>query len=345
VALSKKGHEVCVAAESWPVTTHAYHVRIIGSSGPASYAHQCRRAFGNLKDTVIFSLERTIRQHIYRAGDGVHACWLDRRKYYRSRIKNFLTIFNRKHHVLVDLEKILFNTRTTDWVIANSKMVKQEILEHFPFPEDRIRVISPGVDLGTFQPCGSEERRKSLRTKFEIPHDVVLWSFVGSGFERKGLKWAIEIAAKQREKVWLIVLGKGERSRYQQIAKNLGFSARLKFAPEATAALEVYQASDAFILPTIYDPCSNACLEASACGLPVLTSSGNGAKDWTTGVVMEDPSNISKSVEQCSAFTSPRPIGSIDPKLRARLDEKPSWDATFQLIEEVAQHQKNSLLC
>jgi UDP-glucose:(heptosyl)LPS alpha-1,3-glucosyltransferase len=38
----------------------------------------------------------------------------------------------------------------------------------------------------------------------------------------------------------------------------------------------VYAASDIFLLPTIYDPFSNACLEALASGIPVITTRANG---------------------------------------------------------------------
>jgi UDP-glucose:(heptosyl)LPS alpha-1,3-glucosyltransferase len=38
----------------------------------------------------------------------------------------------------------------------------------------------------------------------------------------------------------------------------------------------LYAAADIFVLPTIYDPFSNACLEALACGLPVITTRSNG---------------------------------------------------------------------
>jgi UDP-glucose:(heptosyl)LPS alpha-1,3-glucosyltransferase len=40
--------------------------------------------------------------------------------------------------------------------------------------------------------------------------------------------------------------------------------------------LRLYVAADIFILPTIYDPFSNACLEALACGSPVITTRSNG---------------------------------------------------------------------
>ena len=38
----------------------------------------------------------------------------------------------------------------------------------------------------------------------------------------------------------------------------------------------LYAAADIFILPTLYDPFSNASLEALAAGLPVITTRGNG---------------------------------------------------------------------
>jgi UDP-glucose:(heptosyl)LPS alpha-1,3-glucosyltransferase len=50
----------------------------------------------------------------------------------------------------------------------------------------------------------------------------------------------------------------------------------VQFLGEVADMLRVYAAADIFILPTIYDPFSNACLEALACGLPVITTRSNG---------------------------------------------------------------------
>ncbi|MEA3421475.1 MAG: glycosyltransferase, partial [Acidobacteriota bacterium] len=40
-----------------------------------------------------------------------------------------------------------------------------------------------------------------------------------------------------------------------------------------------YAASDIFVLPTLYDAFANVCLEAMACGLPIITTDSNGAAD------------------------------------------------------------------
>ena len=61
------------------------------------------------------------------------------------------------------------------------------------------------------------------------------------------------------------------------------------------AVLGVEQVQDLlFILPTRYDPFANACLEALACGVPVITSRRNGAAEvcpypWMS---VEDPEDV-----------------------------------------------------
>jgi UDP-glucose:(heptosyl)LPS alpha-1,3-glucosyltransferase len=60
--------------------------------------------------------------------------------------------------------------------------------------------------------------------------------------------------------------------------------------------MPLYAAADIFILPTIYDPFSNACLEALACGLPVITTRSNGfteiIEDGVHGSIIDDPSKL-----------------------------------------------------
>jgi UDP-glucose:(heptosyl)LPS alpha-1,3-glucosyltransferase len=64
--------------------------------------------------------------------------------------------------------------------------------------------------------------------------------------------------------------------------------------PAAADPRPLYAAADVLVHPTWYDPCSTACLEALAMGLPVLTTALNGASELMGsrgGIVLEDPGN------------------------------------------------------
>ena len=63
----------------------------------------------------------------------------------------------------------------------------------------------------------------------------------------------------------------------------------------------LYAAADIFLLPTLYDPFSNACLEALAAGLPVVTTRANGFSEIIEqrvhGSIVDAPSNIAQICE------------------------------------------------
>jgi UDP-glucose:(heptosyl)LPS alpha-1,3-glucosyltransferase len=68
-------------------------------------------------------------------------------------------------------------------------------------------------------------------------------------------------------------------------------------------------AADLFVLPTIYDPFSNACLEAMACGLPVITTAGNGIaeilEEWHAGMVIADPRDVEGLADRITEILDP----------------------------------------
>ncbi len=70
----------------------------------------------------------------------------------------------------------------------------------------------------------------------------------------------------------------------------------VQFLGEVADLVAVYAAADIFILPTIYDPFSNACLEALASGLPVITTRSNGfseiIEDGVHGSIVDNPANL-----------------------------------------------------
>ncbi len=84
------------------------------------------------------------------------------------------------------------------------------------------------------------------------------------------------MALCKNRKMRLLVAGRGNAALYKTKGLLFWREEPVQFLGEVADILRVYAAADIFILPTIYDPFSNACLEALACGLPVITTRSNG---------------------------------------------------------------------
>lgn len=290
--LAAAGHEVVVLASEAPETGRrlvgegAGYVAVPvwgGKAGRAlSYALNARRLLRELKAQVVFSLERTLSPHVYRAGDGCHREWLARQRpqlTMAGRVWQNLRPLNR---VLLWLEKKLFAAPELSRVIANSSMVQEEIIRHYGLPREKLTVIHNGVDRGRFRVPASQERVEIRRALGVDPQEKMVL-FVGSGFARKGLAYLISaMAALPDTEARLWVAGRGNIRRYQDLARRLGVGDRVRFVGPVAEAAPYYQAADLLALPTLYDPLSNVVLEALACGCPVLTTMANGAAEFIT---------------------------------------------------------------
>jgi UDP-glucose:(heptosyl)LPS alpha-1,3-glucosyltransferase len=291
--LLARGHEVQVLAARWDPTAASTGVtlrRVPVTQAPSfartlSFALNCRRVVEQVDCDLVLSIERTIRQDICRAGGGCHREWLIQRRRYRAGVGRNLFWLNPLHVALLWIERRSYSPQNTRAIIANSHRGKEEIIRHYGFPAERIHVIHNGTDCERFKP--GPRKPDSAET---------VLVFAGSGFERKGLEFAVRALARLPASVRLEVAGKGNPSAYQRVAKNLGVAGRVRFLGSAARMEEVYGRSDILVHPAIYEPFSNTCLEAMACGLPVVTSRINGASEIVrpgeNGNVVEDPADI-----------------------------------------------------
>jgi UDP-glucose:(heptosyl)LPS alpha-1,3-glucosyltransferase len=249
--------------QEWPFGTIT-RLRARSTIGFASELEQLR---AEIRCDALMSLERVLSCDVYRAGDGVHRAWLGRRRKFELPLKRFVRALNRKHRDLLRLEESLLADRNARRVIAASQMVKNEIIDLYGYPADKIDIVRNGVPLDKFR--FDPELREKSRDDLKLKPDQIALLFAGSGWQRKGLLFAIEATALCKDrKMRLLVAGRGNQRLYK--------SKRVKFLGEVADLVRVYAAADIFILPTIYDPFSNACLEALGCGLPVITTRSNG---------------------------------------------------------------------
>src|SRR6476646_5033423 len=66
---------------------------------------------------LLMSLERIWRCNVYRAGDGVHRAWLERRRKIEGPLQRLGRLFNPKHSAALTLEESLFAKGGADRVI------------------------------------------------------------------------------------------------------------------------------------------------------------------------------------------------------------------------------------
>ncbi|MEO7723651.1 MAG: glycosyltransferase family 4 protein [Chthoniobacterales bacterium] len=291
--LSESGHVTRLFTDAaWPAREWPWGpiTRLRGETAPR-FADELEKIKPCEHCDLLLSLERVWSCDIYRAGDGLHLAWMQRRDAASSIFRRFLRKFNSKHHDTLQLERALFGGGARR-VIANSEMVKREATHFYGYPPEQIDVVPNGVPLADFHP--DPEARQLRRKILQLRENEIVVLFVGSGWERKGLRYAITAVTSLGQNFRLFVAGRGRGHRIDGRAVQ-----RLGAVRDLPA---LYAAADIFILPTHYDPFSNACLEALASGLPVITTRGNGFSEIIEhrvhGSIIAEPSDTAQIAEE-----------------------------------------------
>ncbi len=296
VSQLKRDYEITILSTHWE-PADGIHFNYIPSSKITSFLsvttfnrNVCKAVKNNAPDCTI-SFDRTLCQDINRAGEGCHAEWLAIRSKLEAFYKKISFKINPLHLSLLNMERRLFSD--TSCIIANSNMVKGNIIKHYAVPAEKIHLLYNGVDLDRFTPENKEKWRKHVRKDLALRHDANLVLFVGSGFRRKGLQVLLEAVSFFKDnEIQVLVIGKDPVHKVKELAGRYGISDRIIFMGPQKEIEKYYSAADLFVLPTLYDPFSNATLEAMASGIPVVTTRNNGAaeliEDGKEGLIVND---------------------------------------------------------
>jgi UDP-glucose:(heptosyl)LPS alpha-1,3-glucosyltransferase len=298
--LSGAGHEVHIYAIAWTGVLQARNVYF--HKVPAvtfnsflrdlTFALSSKRQVARDHYDVIQSHDKTLCQDVYRAGDGCHIEWL-RQRWRRTGLFGRLSMFlNPYHWLILGLERSIFHKHRYRKIMAISEMVKKNIIENYGVPADDIVVIYNGVDLERFHPKNKERYRQEVRRQYGVTDTEFVTLFVGSGFERKGVKYLLDAAELLDVPVTIMIVGKGSEEKFRHGVRKQ----RVIFCGPQKQIERYYAAADAFVFPTIYEPFGNVHLEALASGLPVITTKNSGASEvieqGRNGFVVKTPEDI-----------------------------------------------------
>ncbi len=241
-------------------------------------------------------------------------------------------------------------------IVAATPIEKEQLVNLYNAPPEKISVVPPGVDTSRFYPIPKEDARAYLG--IDPTDEMVL--FVGRIEPLKGLDTLLRALAEfqvcqaaETRRLYLMVIGgdpnasegqlTAEMRRLQQLSASLGLTRMVMFLGKRSQDTlpYYYSAADVLVMPSHYESFGMVALEAMACGTPVVASHVGGlaylVQDGATGftVPLEDAPAISARLRQL--------LG--DARLRERLGRQAAayargYDWSFIARQLVAIYNK-----
>lgn len=166
------------------------------------------------------------------------------------------------------------SVQQADHVIAVSEATRQDLIELYQTPPEKVSVLHHGVSA-RFKPVAEVDRLAAIRQKYGLGDEPYILS-VGTIHPRKNYQRLIQAFAQIDPSTQLVIAGsKGwaYRTVFTEIS-NRGLVERIHFLgfvdDEDLPAL--YSAATLFVYPSLYEGFGLPALEAMACGTPVVAS-------------------------------------------------------------------------
>jgi glycosyltransferase involved in cell wall biosynthesis len=241
---------------------------------------------------------------------------------------------------LKHLEKVGY--LRSDRIVAVSSTTRDSLVQKYNIPESKIEIIPDGVDFTDFKPLILEK----------IPDSVL---YVGRLCERKGIRYLIEaisIIKRKKQDIKLYIVGTGALEgelRKMVTDYSLNDTISLLGGVSQEELVKWYNHAEVFVLPSLFEGFGIVCIEAMACGTPVIGTDVPGIID-----IIENQ----KTGSLVSSRNAEKLAGAIEQlltnkDLRLRLGQAGrdkalrnySWDditkKIAQLYVEVGTHKQN----
>lgn len=241
-----------------------------------SFAWFVEQKIKNMGFDLIHSHERIFNADIVSLHSIPHRLWVqDIRK------KRFFSLFD---HATIWVERRMVHNNSTIFLPV-SNIAQERFTAEYPFLSSRVETLHPGVDMTVFDHLDRNECRNRIRAQFGFHESDTMLLFVGMNFELKGLDQLLSAMARiktthHETRLKLLVVGKGNISKYRKIAHYAGLDGDVRFAGVVKEKMEeIYLSADFYAMLSTFDTFGMTVLEAMAASLPVIISHHVGAKD------------------------------------------------------------------
>jgi UDP-glucose:(heptosyl)LPS alpha-1,3-glucosyltransferase len=309
--LAADRHELHLYARRWdesalPTNLHYHRISVPGFPRflrPWFFTSACLKQLLHADHDVTVGFDKIAGLDVFYPQGGVHAAAVDfnllkhRRPLVRRALK-LIKWIDPAHISFRLLEEKLFSSRTTMFV-AISDMVSRHMEDRYGVGPAHRRVLRIATPPERFDETDRPKRRHEMRLRWRLASSRVTALFVGMNPRLKGLEPLLRaMQLLKGRQIDLLVVGRSRMPDFERQARRLDVQS-VRFAGYCSDMRDAYFAADLLVHPTFYDPCANVVLEALACGLPVITTSNNGASELmhpiaeggicAEGLILDDP--------------------------------------------------------
>jgi glycosyltransferase involved in cell wall biosynthesis len=185
-----------------------------------------------------------------------------------------------------------------------------------------------------------DEASPVSRASLNTPEGVPVALALGRLHPNKALDVLVKAAASISD-LWVWIAGEGkERSNLENLARDLGVSARVKFLGWRTDKAALFEAADICVFPSREEPFGNVVVEAWAYGTPLVTTDSTGPA-W---LVRNGEDGIVTPVDDVEALAGGIRLLISDPELATKLVENGKMRISEAFSEEAIVGQYLDLM-
>ena len=241
-----------------------------------------------------------------------------------------------------------------DALLVKSRIIKEELIEWYGMPAEKIATIPNGVDYEHF--ASSTCTQEILEEIGAVSPDEVRIIFVGrlSLVKNLGFLMRAFVTIKSTVRMRLVIVGDGsEADALHGQAKSLGIADRIAFLGHKDNIAPYLRACHIFALPSQYETIANCLLEAMAAGLPcvalrpgtgnVRTSSDEVIKDGVSGFLPDGNDPLAMAAVLTELVQSQELRHAIGQAGQKIIKERFSWEnCARQYIDLAAECSEKS---